>query len=86
MTNTNLKPLEKEMETFRSKLPEWLPEHTGKFVVICGDAVLGILEGYADALATGYSKCGLKPFLVKRIEAVETTQRFTRNIGIACRT
>ena len=73
------------MKTYRGRVGGLL-EHTGKFVVISGSDVLGIFDSYADALKYGYGKIGLRPFLVKKIEAVETTQRHTRDVGFKWRT
>ena len=57
--------LEKELETFQRELPNLLADE-GKFAVVSADQILGIYTSYEDALAIGYEKCGLKPFLVKR--------------------
>lgn len=76
--------LETELETYRKALPELLSE-AGKFVLIRGQEVLGIYETYEDALKVGYDKCGLDPFLVKKIESTEQVQYFTRHIK-ACPT
>ena len=63
--------LEKELQTYEQKRSELLPNE-GRFVLIHGDQVAGIWDTYEDALKLGYEKYGLKPFLVKRIEAVDT--------------
>ena len=60
--------LEKELRTYAEKLPELLAEQ-GRFVLISGADVLGTFAAYEDALAAGYEKCGVRPFLVKRISA-----------------
>lgn len=86
MNNATPRPLEKELETFRANVQDWLSVNNGKYVVISGTEVLGIFGDYSDALQHGYSKCGLTPFLVKKIEAIETTQRFTRNLRFPCPT
>ena len=79
--------LEKELETFKRELPNLLAQNgEGKFVVICGEEVTGIYEAYADALKVGYEKCGLNPFLVKKIQAVEQVQYFSRDLDFTCRT
>ena len=79
--------LEKELETFKRELPNLLAqEQEGKFVVICCDQVTGTYVSYADALQVGYEKCGLKPFLVKKIQAVEQVQYFSRDLDFSCRT
>lgn len=77
--------LERELEAYKRELPNLLASE-GKFVVICGDQVTGIYSSYEDALKIGYEKCGLKPFLVKRIQAVEQVQYFTRDLDFTCRT
>jgi hypothetical protein len=77
--------LEKELQTFDRELPNLLAEE-GKFVVISGDQVVGIYVSYEDAIKVGYEKCGLKPFLVKRIQAVEQVQYFSRDLAFSCHT
>jgi hypothetical protein len=77
---TAIMALEKELETYHKNLPRLLPE-AGRFVVICGDEIAGVYSAYDDALKVGYDKFGLKPFLVKCIEAVETVQHFTRELS-----
>jgi len=71
--------LEKEIDTYRRELPNLLGSE-GKFVVIEGDKIIGTFSSYEDALKIGYEKCGLKPFLVKKIQAVEQVQYFTRDL------
>ena len=71
--------LEKELQTFKRELPNLLAQE-GKFVVICGDQITGIYVTYEDDLKVGYDKCGLNPFLVKKIQAVEQVQYFTRDL------
>jgi len=77
--------LEKELETFKRELPNLLPME-GRFAVICGDKITGVYVSYEDALKVGYEKCGLNPFLVKKIQAVEQVQYFSRDLDFACRT
>lgn len=74
-------PLEKELRTYAEKLPELLAEQ-GRFVLICGDDVLGTFAAYEDALAAGYEKCGVRPFLVKRISAIEQVNFFSRSLEL----
>ena len=79
--------LEKELETFKRELSNLLAQSgEGKFVVICGEEVTGIYEAYGDAIKVGYEKCGLNPFLVKKIQAVEQVQFFSRDLEFTCRT
>jgi hypothetical protein len=71
--------LEKELETFQRELPNLLADE-GKFAVVFGDQILGIYTSYEDALTIGYEKCGLKPFLVKEIRAIEQVRYFIREV------
>jgi len=71
-------PLEKELETFRSRLPELKGENEGKFVLIHGDEVAGFFTSYDDAIKAGYERFGLEPFLVKKILAIEQAQFISR--------
>jgi hypothetical protein len=72
--------LEKELETYKRKLPE-LKQQEGKFVLIHGDDVLDTYSSYDDALKEGYKQFGLEPFMVKQIHAVEPIFYFTRPIS-----
>lgn len=79
------KTLDRELKKYQENLPQLLP-HEGKFVLICGDAVVGLYDSYEDALAIGYEKCGVEPFLVKKISSTEQISYFTRDLGTACLT
>ncbi len=75
-------PLEKELETYRSKLPEIESSH-GKYVLIQGDEIVGFFDTYADAMQRGYKDFGVeKRFLVKLVEGTETVQHITRLIAV----
>ncbi len=71
--------LEKELETYRSKLPE-LKENEGKFVLIHGETVAGFFTSYEDAMKAGYEKFKLEPFLVKQVNSLEQVHVVTRLI------
>lgn len=77
--------LETEQETYRSELPNLLKDE-GQYAVISGEKVVGIYASYEDALAIGYEKCGLKPFLVKKIQAIEQVQYISRDLTFPCHT
>jgi hypothetical protein len=72
--------LEKELETYKNKLPE-LKAHEGKFVLIQGEHVVDTFTSYEDALKEGYKRFGIKPFLVKQILAIEPVFHFSRPIA-----
>ncbi len=71
--------LDREIQTYQKELPNLL-QHEGKFVLIHETQVAGFYETYEDAIKAGYEKFALKPFLVKRIQAVEQIQYFTRDL------
>jgi hypothetical protein len=71
--------LEKELATYKAKLPE-LKEHEGKFVLIHGDDVVDTFSSYDDAIKEGYAKFGLEPFLVKQIQTLEQVQFISRSV------
>jgi hypothetical protein len=73
--------LEREMRTYKAKLPE-LGASEGKFVLISGETVSGTFDSYQDALAAGYERFGLEPFLVKQISTVEVLASFTRELDL----
>jgi hypothetical protein len=63
--------LEREYETYQKKRQELLKDE-GKFVLIHGDEVVGVWDTWEEALNAGYDKYGLPPFMVQKIEAVDT--------------
>lgn len=71
--------LERELETYRSKLGE-LIQHEGKFVLIHGDDVVNVFDSYEDAIKLGYQQFALEPFLVKQIQTVEQVQFVTHAV------
>jgi hypothetical protein len=76
-----MEALDRELETYLGKLASLLSEE-GKFAVISGDSVLGVFDDYESGLKAGYEKCGLRPFLVKKIETSETVQFFAPNMPV----
>lgn len=76
--------LSAELATFKRLLPTLL-ESAGHFAVIVGDKLVGTFTSWEDACKVGYSIAGLKPFLVKKIEEVESVNCFTRDVGLSCR-
>jgi hypothetical protein len=75
--------LEIEEETYRALLPGLLKDE-GKYALVCGEALKGVYAAYEDALTQGYKECGLKPFLVRKISAVEQLHYFSRDLGPSC--
>jgi adenosylmethionine-8-amino-7-oxononanoate aminotransferase len=69
--------LEKELETYKNKLPE-LKANEGKFVLIKGDQIVDTYSSYEDAIKEGYAKFKLEEFLVKQIHSMEQVQFISR--------
>jgi hypothetical protein len=74
--------LEKELSVYEANLPELLANE-GKYVLVSGEQISGPFDTYEDALAVGYEKYGLVPFLVKQISHFEPIYYFSRDLS-AC--
>jgi len=73
--------LEREITVFRARLPEFLEEHPGEFVLIHGEEVVGFWPTDDEALEAGFDRFGpVEPMLVKQILAVEPVVYFSRSI------
>ncbi|HVK17557.1 MAG TPA: hypothetical protein VM533_11470 [Fimbriiglobus sp.] len=74
--------LEQELDAFRKALPALLgdPANHGMFVLIRGENVVGLYPNFDAALAAGYDKFGLQPFLVKEVIDHEEPRYFSRNL------
>ncbi len=59
-----------EREFYQQHLQQWLAQYAGRFVVVTGAELLGTYDTIEDALAAGTRRCGLSPFLVRRVEPV----------------
>ena len=74
---------EKELETYRREFPKLLPQE-GRFVAIRDQQLVGPLATYEDAVQAAYERFGLQPFLVKRIEDVETVHLLPSRLSAPC--
>ncbi len=73
--------LETELSIYRREHQRLLAEgNEGKYVVIKGTVVAGIYDECEQALAAGYERFGIEPFLAKQILAVEKPLIFTHRI------
>ena len=72
--------LSKEIETFNNNKEILLRDHSGKFVLIKDDKVIETYDSQKDAIKVGIDKFGNSPFLVKKVEEVESVQNFTSNL------
>jgi hypothetical protein len=73
--------LEREWGIFLREMPRLLQEgQRGKFVLIQGEAVQGVWDTLDEALAAGYDRFGLAPFLAQEINDAPKPRYFSRNI------
>lgn len=60
--------LSAELEFYESRKSEWLRNHSGEFVVIKGEDLLGFFHDFHTAFCSGAEKFGVNAdFLVKRV-------------------
>jgi hypothetical protein len=61
--------LEKELETFRRELPKLLADSNNrdKYALVFGERIEGVWPTREEALAAGYERFNIQPFMVKRI-------------------
>lgn len=71
--------LEREIETYRNKLPELLANE-GKYVVIHGEEIVGTFDGLGDALRAGYERFLNEAFLVRQVSKEEKVLYLPRNL------
>jgi hypothetical protein len=73
--------LEKELNTFREKLPALLREgKEGQYALVHGSELHSVWDTQPEALSAGYKHFGLKPFLVKIIVKHEEPVYFSRSV------
>ena len=70
--------LEKELATYARELRNLLVS-AGKFALIHEESVAGVWDTYGDALQEGYRLFGFEPFMVKKVEPVETIHYIPRD-------
>ena len=79
--------LKKDLEAYLKNKVELTTASEGKFVLIKGDAVIGVYDTQNDAIKVGTDKFGNTPFLVKKIQEIEETHNYTSNLiraGLTC--
>jgi hypothetical protein len=69
--------LKRELDTFEKYKASLLGSDRGRFVLIKDDVVMGMFESEVDAVNYGYQQLGNVPFLVKRIQEIDTPLTFT---------
>ena len=71
--------LQQELEIYEKNKEKLVGESAGKWVVIHADEVAGVWDTYEDALKAGYSRYGVKQFLVKQVLVIEQVQFIHRH-------
>lgn len=73
--------LEREWRLFVEEMPRLLKEgNRGKYVLICGEKMDGIWDTLEEALAAGYDRFGLQPFLAQEINDKPEPRYFSHNL------
>lgn len=73
--------LEREWKTFLNEMPHLLHEgQRGKYVLIQGETVHGVWDTLDEALAAGYDRFGVAPFLAQEIDDNPKPRYFSRNV------
>jgi hypothetical protein len=63
-----LNRLASELEFYKLRKGDWLPQHSGHYVVVKGRDVLGFYPGFVDAYSAGARAWGPNTdFLVKQV-------------------
>jgi hypothetical protein len=63
--------LGREWATYQSRRAEFVERHEGEHVLVHGEDVLGFFGSREEALAAGYERLGVVPFLVHEVRAAE---------------
>ena len=74
--------LEYEFKKYKDNLDKFVANE-GRYVLIKGDNEIEFFDTYDDALKAGYEKYGIEPFLVHKINRIETILNFSRNLNIS---
>ena len=61
-------PLQTELEYFAAQKAGWAVHHSGKYVLVKGQALIGVFDQPETALAEGARLYGTAPFLIRRVE------------------
>lgn len=68
--------LKQELDTYYKNKQELLGKYNGKYVLIKGNEIVDAYDTQKDAVKIGLDKFGNTPFLVKKVEEVESVQNF----------
>jgi hypothetical protein len=65
--------LEKELETFKKRLPEWLDLYHNKYVLIMGEELIGVFDEPRTAYQAGVERFGNVPMLIRQVRSEDET-------------
>jgi hypothetical protein len=68
-------PLQTERAYFDAKLPEWMTQYAGQWLLIKGEQLIGAFPTVDEALAEGARRFGRDAFLVRQVQATPTEVR-----------
>lgn len=68
---SSIEAIAAEIATYKTRLPEFVRDHDGDYVLIKGTEVVGFFADDSSAMREGYRRFGVVPLLVKRITADE---------------
>jgi hypothetical protein len=63
--------LEQELEFFAANRTKWLENHSGKFVLVKGQELIGVFDNADTAVAEGAKRFAPESFLVRQLEPEE---------------
>jgi hypothetical protein len=65
--------LEREIQYYEQKLPEWQTQFPGKIVVVKGVDLVGVFDTLQQALDEGSRRFGLSSFLIRAVRRAGET-------------
>ena len=68
-------PLKQERNFFKDHQAEWLKSYPGKFVLVKGEALIGVFDTDSTAVSKEIRRFGLEPFLVRNVAEREEELR-----------
>ena len=71
-----------ELLVYEDRLPKWLNDHEGEYVVIKGDDAAHFSPDLESALTWAYSEFGLDGFFVKQVEPQGGVVHLTRDVNL----
>jgi hypothetical protein len=77
-------PEDRELDTFRRRLPEMLRDHEREFVLIKGDRVEGFWKTKEEAYRAAHERFPLQPFFVKQVQRAEECLILSPRLTRAC--